>query len=207
LAFARQHQTETDLKQQVLTLLQRMADSQTALIRSRQTQRFYQNIQRVCGGYLQEIDDNKNLLEVLGWSLRLMRYYRVEPKRAVEEQRRPRPRLPMPEPPRQPQPERRPEPRPQTPPPQTRETTTIGELMETKTKQQSDASKPRVRVGDRVTATIEQKQGHRITVTLQDFNEAVTFEHPYYPGRVGAKVKVKVLAIDLDGNVTKVAAG
>ena len=44
---------------------------------------------------------------ILGWSLRLMRYYRVEPERAVEEQRGPQapkqvPKLDLPETPQPP---------------------------------------------------------------------------------------------------------
>ena len=105
-----------------------------------------------------------------------MRYYRIEPKHAAEEQR-----------PSQ-------EPR-QTPKPrltQMPQTTKVPE-------------KPRVKVGDRVNATIQKKDGFKVTVKLQtDYNEEVFFERPYYPGLVGAQIKLRVQAVNERGQVTKV---
>ena len=89
IAFMRRHRGESDAKNRLLTLVQRLANTRNALIRSRQTQRFYRNIQKACQTHLREISDTSEILTILGWSLRLMRYYRVEPERAAEEQRRP----------------------------------------------------------------------------------------------------------------------
>ena len=91
VAFMRRHHGDNDAKNRLMSLVQRLANSRNALIRSRQTQRFYQNIQEACQEHLRGISDTTELLLILGWSLRLMRYYRVEPKRAAEEQRAPRP--------------------------------------------------------------------------------------------------------------------
>ena len=105
-----------------------------------------------------------------------MRYYRVEPERAVEEQRRPQ------------APQQTPEPTPmQTP------------------QQPKKPEKPKIRVGDRVNATILKKDGFKVTVQLQtDNNEELIFEHPYYPGLVGAKIKLRVQGVSENGVVTKV---
>ena len=44
-----------------------------------------------------------------------------------------------------------------------------------------------------------------MTVRLQtDENEKIVFEGPYYPGLVDAKVKLKVMAVNEKGHVTKV---
>ncbi len=91
IAFMRRHRNDKDAKGQLMLLVQRLANSRNALIRSRQTQRFYQNIQDACEEYLRDITHSDELLLILGWSLRLMRYYRIEPKRAAEEQSAPRP--------------------------------------------------------------------------------------------------------------------
>ena len=176
IAFMRRHQGDNDAKNRLMSLVQRMANSRNALIRSRQTQRFYQNIQDACQEHLRDIRHPDELLLILGWSLRLMRYYRVEPKRAAEEQRPPQApkQTPKPRPTRTPQPPKAPE-------------------------------EPKVKVGDRVNATILKKDGMKVTVRLQtDENEELVFERPYYPGLVGAKVKLKVMAVNEKGNITKV---
>ncbi len=90
VAFMRQYRDNNDAKKRLKLLLERMANSRYSLIRSHQTQRFYRNIQDVCQKHLRNIDETKELLLLLGWSMRLMRYYRVEPKCAAEEQRTPR---------------------------------------------------------------------------------------------------------------------
>ena len=87
IAFVRQNKAESDIKNRLMSLVQRLSNSRNALIRSRQTQRFYRNIQETFKEHLNDIEDTTELLLILGWSLRLMRYYRIEPKRAVEEQR------------------------------------------------------------------------------------------------------------------------
>ena len=65
--------------------------------------------------------------------------------------------------------------------------------------------KPKVKLGDRIGATILKKESIKVTVQLQtDYKEVVAFERPYYPGKVGAKVKLKVVGIDNAGRVRKV---
>ena len=175
IAFIRRHQSESDAKDRLMVLVQRLANTRNALIRSRQTQRFYRNIQEACEKHLRDINDIGEILTVLGWSLRLMRYYRVEPERAAEAQRRPQ------------------EPR------QTREQRPTQTLRVPKAPE-----KPRVKVGQKVNATILKKEGSKVTVRLQtDENEVIVFERPYYPGLVGAKIKLRVLGVNENGWVTK----
>ncbi len=176
VAFVRRYQNDSEAKNRLLSLVQRLGNTRNALIRSRQTQRYYQNIQEACDKHLYDISDTGDILMILGWSLRLMRYYRVEPERAVEEQRRPQ------------APQQTPEPTPmQTP------------------QQPKKPEKPKIRVGDRVNATILKKDGFKVTVQLQtDNNEELIFEHPYYPGLVGAKIKLRVQGVSENGVVTKV---
>ena len=176
VAFMRRCKGESDAKEQLMSLVQRLAGTQNALIRSRQTQRFYRNIQDAFEKHLYDIEDTVELLRILGWSLRLMRYYRVEPKRATEEQRRTQ------------EPRQTPEPRPTQKPQLAKE-----------------PEKPKVRVGDKVNATVLKKDGFEVTVKLHtDYNEEVVFERPYYPGVVGAEIKVRVQTVIEDGRVTNV---
>ena len=176
IAFIRRDQGNKNAKDRLMLLVQRMANSNNALIRSRQTQQFYRNIQEACQQHLRIINEIDELLRILGWSLRLMRYYRVEPKRAAEEQHRTQ------------KPKQTPKARStQTPPPA------------------KAPEKPKVKVGNRVNATILKKDGMKVTVQLQtDNNEEVVFERPYYPGMVGAQIKVRVLAVNKDGKVKEV---
>ena len=176
VAFVRRYQNDSEAKNRLLSLVQRLANTRNALIRSRQTQRFYRNIQEACEKHLYDINDTGDILTILGWSLRLMRYYRVEPERAVEEQRRPQEpkQAPKLRPPQTPQPSKAPE-------------------------------KPKVKVGDRINATILKKDGFKVTVRLQtDNNEELVFERPYYPGNVGKQVKLRVQGVNENGQVTKV---
>ena len=176
IAFMRRHKGESDAKSRLMSLVQRLANTQNALIRSRQTQRFYRNIQEACQKYLRDISDTGEILTVLGWSLRLMRYYSVEPERAAEAQRRPQ------------EPRQTPEPRP------------------TQTQQLSKTpEKPKVKVGDKVNATVLKKDGFKVTVRLQtDENEVLVFERPYYPKKVGEKIKLRVHGVNESGRVTKI---
>ena len=185
ISFIRQHQNNDDAKNHLLLMVQRLANSNNALIRSRQTQRSYRNIQEACQKHLHNTSKTDELLCILGWSLRLMRYYRVEPKRAVQEQRLPRATRVQQESQQQFQ-----KPKPQSAP-------------TSKPFQQSE--KPKVKVGDRINATLLKKAGMEVTVQLQtDLNEEVIFERPYYPGMIGAQIKVRVLAVNESGQVTKV---
>lgn len=168
IAFVRRHQDDTDAKSRLMLLVQRLASSRNALIRSRQTQGFYQNIQEAFSEHLRDISNPAELLLILGWSLRLMRYYRAEPEIAVEYEFEPSPVNP---------------PAPPTPKPEP----------------------PKVKVGDRVNATVLKKDGFKVTVRLEtDAREEVSFERPYYPGLVGAQVKVRVQRVDKGGRITKV---
>ena len=176
IAFIRRHKGESDAKSRLMSLVQRLANTQNALIRSRQTQRFYRNIQEACQKHLRDISDTNEILTVLGWSLRLMRYYRVEPERAADEQRRPQ------------------EPR-QTPEPRSAQRQQLPKAPE----------KPRVRVGQKVDATILKKEGSKVTVQLQTGeNEELVFEGPYYPKKVGEKVKLRVTEVNAAGKINKV---
>lgn len=176
VAFMRSCKGESDAKDRLMSLVQRLAGTQNALIRSRQTQRFYRNIQEACETHLYDVSDTGEILTILGWSLRLMRYYRVEPKRATEEQRRPQ------------KPRQTPEPRPtQTPQPP------------------KEPEKPEIEVGDKVNAIILKKDGSEVTVQLQtDENEELVFDRLYYPGKVGEKIKLRVQGVNESGQVTKV---
>ena len=177
VAFVRRNKQEDKIKDRLKSLVQRLSNTRNALIRSRQTQRFYRNIQDAFEKHLHDIEDTKELLLILGWSLRLMRYYRVEPKRAVEEQR--------PQRPEHKQPEQEPKIIPLP-------------LPEKKVK-------PKNKVGDRVNATILRKEGFKVTVQLDtDEKEELVFERPYYPGVIGAKVKLKVTDIDDTGKINGV---
>lgn len=173
IAFVRRHQDDTDAKSRLMLLVQRLANSRNALIRSRQTQGFYENIQEAVSEHLRDISNPAELLLILGWSLRLMRYYRAEPTFAVEYEFDPSPVNP-PAPPTPAPPIPKPEP-------------------------------PKVKAGDRVNATVLKKDGFKVTVQLRtDAREEVTFESPYYPGLVGAQVKVRVQRVDKGGRITKV---
>ena len=176
IAFMRRYKGESDAKNRLMSLIQRLANTRNALIRSRRTQRFYRNIQEACETHLRNISDTGEILTILGWSLRLMRYYSIEPGRAVEEQRRPQ------------KPRQTPEPRPTQPPQPPKE-----------------PEKPKVKIGDRVNATILKKDGFKVTVRLEtEENEVLAFERPYYPKKVGEKIKLRVQGVQENGQVTKV---
>ena len=176
VSFMRRYKGESDAKNRLMSLIQRLANTRNALLRSRQTQRFYRNIQEACETYLHDVSDTGEILTILGWSLRLMRYYRVEPERAVEEQR------PLQEPKQVPKLSL-----PQTPKPS------------------KAPDKPTVKVGDRINATILKKDGFKVTVQLQtDNSEELVFERPYYPGVIGAKVKLRVTDVDDTGKINGV---
>lgn len=176
VAFVRRNKQEDKIKDRLTPLVQRLSNTRNALIRSRQTQRFYRNIQDAFEKHLHNIEDTKELLLILGWSLRLMRYYRVEPKRAIEEQL---PQKPEQQKPKQPS-------------------------MESAFLK-PEVEKPKNKVGDRVNATILKKDGFKVTVQLDtDEKEELIFEKPYFPGAVGAQVKLRVLGVNENGQVTRV---
>ena len=178
VAFMRGYKDEDDAKDRLISLVQRLAGTQNALIRSRQTQGFYRNIQEACETHLYDVSDTGEILTILGWSLRLMRYYRVEPERAVKEQRRPQ------------APQQTPEPRSIQPPQPPKE-----------------PEEPEVRVGDRVNATVLKKDAIKVTVRLQDENKEIVFEYPYFRGKVGEQVRLRIVALDAEGKIKGVAPG
>lgn len=186
IAFMRRARDDDNAKDRLMSLVQRMADSRNALIRSRQTQRFYRNIKEACQQHLRSINEAEELLHILGWSLRLIHYYRAEPKRAAEEQQVPRPTKGQ-----------------QKTPQQRRR---VQKLKPTQTpKPPTQPEKPKFKVGDKVNATILKKDGMKVKVLLQtDDKEEVVFERPYYPGLVGARIKVRVQAVNASGQVTQV---
>ena len=176
IAFLRRNKGDNAAKDRLMSLVQRLANSRNALIRSHQTQQFYQNIQEACQEHLRDINDTTELLRVLGWSLRLMRYYRVEPERAVEEQRPPREQK-------------------QTPKPSSVQSSFL----------KKEEEKPKFKVGDKVNAKILKNDRFKVTVQLQtDNDEEVVFESPYYPGKVGETVKLRVIEVDGAGRIKKV---
>ena len=176
VAFVRRYKGESDAKDRLVMLVQRLSNTRNALIRSRQTQRFYRNIQEACETHLHDVSNTDEILTILGWSLRLMRYYRVEPERAVEAQRRPS------------VPQQTPKPRPIQMPQLAKE-----------------PEQPKFKVGDRVNAIILKKGTLEVTVQLQtDDNEELVFENPYYPGKVGAQIKLRIQGVNESGQVTKV---
>jgi hypothetical protein len=182
-AFMRRHRGENNAKDQLILLLQRLANSNNAPIRSRKTLEYYQDIQESCQKHLSSISEPDELMLILGWCMRLMRYYRVEPKRAYEEQRAPRA-------------QQKPIRQHQAPKPQPRQTS----------KHPKQPEKPKFKAGDRVNATVLKKDAIKVTVQLHtDEHEEVVFEYPYYPGAVGDKVKLRVTAVDGTGKVSKLA--
>ena len=65
--------------------------------------------------------------------------------------------------------------------------------------------KPNVKLGDKISAVILKKDSIKVTAQLQTgHEEEIAFEYPYYPGKVGDKVKLKVTDIDGTGRVRKV---
>ena len=62
-----------------------------------------------------------------------------------------------------------------------------------------------VPLAHKVNATILKKDSIKVTVQLQTgYKEEIVFEHPYYPGKVGAEVKLRVVDTDDTGRVIKV---
>ena len=65
--------------------------------------------------------------------------------------------------------------------------------------------KSRIKVGDKVNATILKNDNIKVTVQLQTgYKEEIVFEQPYYPEKVGANVKLRVIDTDDIGRVIKV---
>ena len=75
-AFLRQHRN----REQFFILLNRLINSGRALVRSKRTLDYYRNIQDACNRHLKDISDTRKLTEILGWTIRLMRFYKFEPR-------------------------------------------------------------------------------------------------------------------------------
>jgi hypothetical protein len=75
-AFLRQHRN----REQFFILLNRLINSGRALVRSKRTLDYYRNIQDACNRHLKDISDIRRLAEILGWTVRLMRFYKFEPR-------------------------------------------------------------------------------------------------------------------------------
>ena len=175
-AFMRQYHRVEDALDKFKTLLHQLANSNDAPIQSNQTREYYKNIHTCCQEHLKDINEPNELLLILGWCNRLMPYYEEEAKCAVEEQR-----------------------------PQEQKQTQKQPTMQSSFLKKEE-EKPKIKKGDRVNATILKKDGSKVTVQLEtDDNEEIVFERPYYPGLVGAKVKLKVMAVNNEnGHVTEV---
>ena len=175
-AFMRQYYKADDALDKFKLLLRQLADSDDAPIQSRQTREYYKNIQECCQTHLDNINDPDELLLILGWCRRLMRYYKIEPKRAAEEQLSPQVQ--------QQTLEQHPTQTPQLP---------------------KEPEVPEIKVPQRVNATVVKNDNFKVTVKLQtDNNEEVVFESSYYPHKVGKTVKLKVMSFETDGTITKV---
>ena len=83
-AFLRQHGN----REQFFILLGRLISSGRALARSKRTLDYYRNIQDACNRHLKDISDPRRLAEILGWTIRLMRFYKFEPREARKGARR-----------------------------------------------------------------------------------------------------------------------
>ena len=175
VAFMRRYQ-KTDITIDTFRLLlQRLANSGNAFSQSNVTPQYLENIRNYCNKHLADISDVDELMLILGWCRRLMYYYKEEPKRATEEQR----------------------------PKEQKQTQKQPTMQSSFLKKEEE--KPKIKKGDRVNATILKKEGFKVTVQLEtDNNEEIVFERPYYPGLVDAKVKLRVMAVNENGHVTKV---
>lgn len=76
--FLRQHGN----REQFFILLDRLIKSGRALVRSKRTLDYYRNIQDACNRHLKDISDPGRLAEILGWTVRLMKFYKFEPREA-----------------------------------------------------------------------------------------------------------------------------
>ena len=179
IAFMRQYHKVDDALDKFKSLLQQLAYSDDAPIQSGRTRDYYEDIQECCQKHLDNISDPNELLLILGWSRRLMYYYEVEPKRAAEEQ------LPAP----------------------VREQT-LGQNPTQTPQLPKEPEKPKVKVGDRVNATVLKKDAIKVTVRLQtDEKKEIVFEYPYFPGKIGEQVRLRIVALDPEGKIKKVAPG
>lgn len=176
-AFMRRYQRADNAKDMFVSLLQRLANDNNAPIQSNRTPGYYQNIQKSCERYLKDISDSDEMMLILGWCMRLMRYYEVEPKHSAKKQFTV-----------QEQPKKTPKLQPIQP-----------SLLK------KEPKKPKVEVGHKVQATILKNDGSKVTVQLQtETKEEIIFERPYFPRQVGAQIKLRVQGVNEKGQVTKV---
>ena len=175
ITFMRQYHKAEDVKDLMMLLLQRLANSEDAPIRSGKTKKYYRDIEDCCKKHLNDIDDVDELMLILGWCRRLLYYYKKEPKRAAEEL------LPQ----------------------QQKQTQKQPKMQSSFLKKETE--KPKIKVGDRVNATVLKKAISKVTVQLHtDEEEELVFQTGWFQKNVGDEVKVKVQTIDADGKVKKV---
>lgn len=173
-AFMRQYHKSDDALDKFKSLLQQLAYSNDAPIQSGRTRDYYKDIQKCCQKHLDNISDPNELLLILGWSKRLMYYYKVEPKRATEEQI--------------PQQQQIPEP----PPMQTPQLPKEPEKPKVKVPKRVNA---KILKKDGFNVRVQLQT---------DNEEEIVFEQPYYRPKVGETVKLRVTGVNAEGKITKV---
>lgn len=184
-------------KEALFSYLNAVVEDGYVVIRSGRTMDYYRNLQRACKHHLDDLEYDE-LLQTLGWSLRLLRYYRQVPEAAPKRTVRstsPVTRPPGPGRPRQPQRPRQPEPATQpvpvrdTPPPSSR------------------PQKKLPAVGEEFTGTVLDADQSAVLVQVPGFNEATTIalltveaDTPKY--KPGNSAKVRVVGVDVSGKRT-----
>ena len=179
VAFMRRYQNADNAIDTFWSLLRRLANSGSAFSRSNKTPQYYLDIKECCEKHLSQINNVSELMLILGWCRRLMYYYKEEPKHVSEEQLSPQIQQ-------------------QTLEQHTTQTPLLPEVPE----------KPKIKIGDKINAIILKNENFNITVRMQTENkEEVVFVNAAYYQPVGAKVKMKVQAVDENGHITKVTPG
>ena len=175
VAFMRRYQKADNTIEHFLLLLQRLANSNDAFSRSNKTPEYFIKISKYCRKHLKDISSVNEIMLILGWCKRLMYYYEEEPKRAIEEQR----------------------------PQQQKQTQKQPQMQSSFLKKETE--KPKIKVGDKVNATVLKKAIPKVTVKLHtDDKEELVFQTGWFQKNVGDEVKVKVQTIDTDGKVKKI---
>ncbi len=77
--------------------LRKIIDDGFIIVRSNRTLDYYRNILRACDTHLRSYNDYRRMAEVLGWAIRLMRYYRdtgynASPEKITETKRQDKPK-------------------------------------------------------------------------------------------------------------------
>lgn len=64
-------------KNEFLVFLRKIIDNGFVVVRSNKTLDYYRNILNACNTHLKDYNKYKDMADVLGWAIRLMRYYRA----------------------------------------------------------------------------------------------------------------------------------